>query len=181
VIIASGVTVTSYTSTGLTQNLSYKFKVEARNVAGYSLLSSSITILSAAVPTAPVAPTTQINGSNVVITWTSNFNGGSSVTSYSITIVSSDGSNYYGDSANCSGGNPAVLTCSVPIATLKAVPFNLAWGASVFAKVSAINIVGTSLSSLAGNGAIILTYPDAPTLLANNPTVTTAVAIGLTW
>jgi hypothetical protein len=69
----------------------------------------------------------------------------------------------------------------VPIATLKAVPFNLAWGASVFAKVSAINIVDTSLSSLAGNGAIILTYPDAPTLLANNPAVTTAIAIGLTW
>jgi len=103
VIIASGVTVTSYTSTGLTQNLSYKFKVEARNVAGYSLLSSSITILSAAVPTAPVAPTTQINGSNVDITWTSPYNGGSSVTSYSITIVSSDGSTYYGDSASCSG------------------------------------------------------------------------------
>ena len=137
--------------------MNYKFKVEARNVAGYSLLSSSITILSAAVPTAPAAPTTQVTGSNVVITWTSNYNGGSSVTSYSITIISSDGSNYYGDSASCSGGNPAVFTCSVPIATLKAIPFNLPWGASVFAKVSAVNIVGASLSSAAGNGAIILT------------------------
>jgi len=32
-----------------------------------------------------------------------------------------------------------------------------------------------------GNGAVILTNPDAPISLANNPVVTSATKIGLTW
>lgn len=32
-----------------------------------------------------------------------------------------------------------------------------------------------------GNGAIIVLVPDSPTNLANNPAVTSALKIGLTW
>jgi hypothetical protein len=49
----------------------------------------------------------------------------------------------------------------------------LPWGSSVFAIVTAVNIYGLSLESSAGNGAIILTVPDAPVMLANNPSGTT--------
>lgn len=55
------------------------------------------------------------------------------------------------------------------------------WGASIYAKVIAINIVGNSLISDEGNGAIILTNPDAPTDLANVPAITASEQIGLTW
>jgi hypothetical protein len=49
--LASGLTDTSYTATGLTQGLIYQFKVEARNVYGFSLTYSSIvSILTAQVP-----------------------------------------------------------------------------------------------------------------------------------
>jgi hypothetical protein len=64
---------------------------------------------------------------------------------------------------------------------LRAAPFNLAWGASVYAKVLAINAAGNSIQSLAGNGAMIITYPDAPLSLAIDAALTTAAAITLTW
>lgn len=55
------------------------------------------------------------------------------------------------------------------------------WGVSVHAKVIAINVVGSSTSSLDGNGAIIVTVPDAPINLENDVAVTTGEQIGLTW
>ena len=55
------------------------------------------------------------------------------------------------------------------------------WGSSVHAKVIATNIVNSSDMSNSGNGGIILTNPAAPVSLANNPLVTTASVIGLTW
>ena len=62
-----------------------------------------------------------------------------------------------------------------------AAPFSLTWGSSVYAKVSATNIRGNSLQSLAGNGAILITVPDAPLLLSIDSALTTATKIGLTW
>jgi hypothetical protein len=62
-----------------------------------------------------------------------------------------------------------------------AAPFSLTWGSSVYAKVSATNIRGNSLQSLEGNGAILITVPDAPLLLSINFALTTATKIGLTW
>lgn len=42
------------------------------------------------------------------------------------------------------------------------------WGASVYAKVRAVNLVGSSADSEAGNGAEIFTAPDAPINLADD-------------
>jgi hypothetical protein len=53
-------------------------------------------------------------------------------------------------------------------------PFNLPWGSSIFATVTATNTVGTSAISQAGNGAIILTNPDPPQNVINVPQTTTA-------
>ena len=36
------------------------------------------------------------------------------------------------------------------------------WGSSVYAKIIAINIYGSSIISNPGNGAIIITYADPP-------------------
>jgi len=41
-------------------------------------------------------------------------------------------------------------------------PFSLPWGSSVYVKLTAKNLYGWSGTSLVGNGAIILTYPDTP-------------------
>lgn len=58
-------------------------------------------------------------------------------------------------------------TCSIPISVLQAAPFNLPWGASIFATVTASNIVNPSLTSPPGSGSIILTAPDKPLSLTN--------------
>jgi len=50
----------------------------------------------------------------------------------------------------------------VPILDLKAAPFNLPWGAHVFANIIATNAYGSSTISQNGNGAQILTNPDPP-------------------
>jgi hypothetical protein len=45
---------------------------------------------------------------------------------------------------------------------MRASPYSLPWGSSIKVRVSAKNIVGSSPFSSTGNGAIILTFPDAP-------------------
>jgi len=59
----------------------------------------------------------------------------------------------------------------VPINTLRTTPYNLPWGSSINAKVTAINKYGNSVESEVGNGAIILTYPDPPVNLIEDWTV----------
>jgi hypothetical protein len=54
----SGITAESYTTIGLTQSLTYKFKVEARNTYGFSVLSTEVSILCATVPSVLATPTT---------------------------------------------------------------------------------------------------------------------------
>jgi len=58
--LASGVLQTTYTATGLTYGLVYKFKVEAQNGFGYSDFSEEISILCASFPEKPNAPTTSV-------------------------------------------------------------------------------------------------------------------------
>jgi hypothetical protein len=62
-----------------------------------------------------------------------------------------------------------------------ASPYDLPWGSEVYAKVSAINIVGSSEYSLEGNGGIILTVPDAPIELSSDPLINSATQIGILW
>lgn len=71
--------------------------------------------------------------------------------------------------------------CTVPIATLTALPYELLLGDNVYAKVIAINFYGESLQSDAGNGGTILYVPSAPVGLADDVDVTTASVIGLEW
>jgi hypothetical protein len=93
-----------------------------------------------------------------------------------ITIRQSDGT-YSQDVTDCDGSQSSIrtsLSCLVPISTLKAAPYSIAWGSSIYAKVVAKNIKGSSLISNAGNGAVILTNPDAPLNLNNVASVTLA-------
>jgi len=85
---------------------------------------------------------------------------------------------------SCDGSNIVIrdgLSCSVPISALITTPFSLPWGSSIWARVTAINAYGSSRQSLAGNGAIILTIPDAPLSFINLPQVTSASQIGVSW
>jgi hypothetical protein len=52
---------------------------------------------------------------------------------------------------------------------------------SVYVKITATNLVGDSIESSEGNGAMIVTVPDAPINVANLPAVTAGNQVGLKW
>lgn len=67
---------------------------------------------------------------------------------------------------------------------LRASPYNLAWGSSVYARVSAINVYQTSAYSdqtPETNKAVIITYPSKPLSLHETVADRTATAVGLAW
>lgn len=181
--LEDGVATRTYTTSALlTKGRTYKIKVQARNSVGYGEFSSEVAILAAEVPAQPVAPKTTISALNVIVTWSTPDNGGSSITSYLVKARHQDGATY--SVLTCTQGSADVVslrTCTVPISQLIASPFSLVYGTSVFARITALNVYGSSVESTGGNGAIILTIPDAPVSLANNPDVTTGSQIKISW
>ena len=67
---------------------------------------------------------------------------------------------YSADLTDCDMSVSTATTCTIPVTALRESPFSLAWGSSVYAKVVAKNLYGSSLGSSAGNGAVITTTPD---------------------
>jgi hypothetical protein len=55
------------------------------------------------------------------------------------------------------------------------------WGSSIYAKVIAHNIYGASATSIVGNGAVILTNPDAPLNLAEVVESRAPTSITISW
>ena len=91
--------------------------------------------------------------------------GGLEITSYIIQIESSTG-DFYRDLTNCDAEhNQEIIstrTCSIPIESLKASPFNLSNSDKVNATVISINLLGDSDVSNVGDGAIIPPTLGAP-------------------
>ena len=69
----------------------------------------------------------------------------------------------------------------MPINILRSSKFNHPWGASIYAKIVAYNIYGYSDESAVGNGAIILTSPDAPLSVTEVITMRAATSITISW
>ena len=95
-----------------------------------------------------------------------------------------DGTVFTEEPTNCDGSDVDIMAahaCTVLIEDLRAEPYNLPWGSHIFARVIATNVIGESLPSDEGNGAQILTNPDAPLNLQNEASITQANQIGLTW
>lgn len=68
--LATGVISTSYTTTiSITPSATYEFKVQARNIIGFSPVSVGLMITAAIVPTAPTAVVTTVLANDVVVTW----------------------------------------------------------------------------------------------------------------
>lgn len=177
-------TQTSYTVSGLTLGTTYLFTVEARNTNGYSTESSEVTILHAMAPETPSTPTSSNSGTNVLIDWNAPSDNGSTISSYTITIRQSDGTTYTEDSTNCNGSDSSVISstsCTVPLSVLTSSPYLLGVGDSIFVKVVATNIKGSSSESSIGSGALVITNPDVPVSLAEDTAERTVSTLGLTW
>jgi len=106
--LEDNIPTTSYTATGLSFGSIYKFKVEAMNGFGYSEYSDEVSILCAAVPVAPVQPTTTVIADSVVFDWDEPVANGTPLTGYKVYIRKSDLS-YIIDTTVCNGGNVNVI------------------------------------------------------------------------
>ena len=115
----------------------------------------------------------------MTITWKSPNDGGSPITGFTVSIRESDGVSFSVDEANCN--ESTALTCTVPVSTLRAEPYSLEWGSSVYAKIVATNAYGDSVASQAGNGAKILTAASAPTDFVRNKGQRSTTTLGFSW
>ena len=165
-MLEESVNALSYTAESLTQGETYRFKVQAKNLYGYSEFSNIVRILAAQSPAKPVAPETVWQPETVTITWIAPDDGGSPITGFTVSVREIDGESFSVETANCDVSPN--LTCTIPVSTLRAEPYSLEWGSSVYAKVLATNAYGDSLESKAGNGAVILTAPSPPTDLVRS-------------
>jgi hypothetical protein len=103
------------------------------------------------------APTTQVSGTAVQVTWNAASSGGLPVTAYLTLVVNSEGR--FLPAPSCNGTQSSVLSsrsCTIPITSLTSAPFELVQGSLVQAKVAALNAVGTGVFSAANpTGALI--------------------------
>lgn len=178
---------TEFTVTGLSQGNVYKFKVQSRNLYGYSdLMSNEIAVLAAQIPDVPQAPVTSFDASadTVIVDWIAPDARGSPITSYTIYLREVDGTTYSLELTDCDGTQQAIMdatSCTIPALSLHYSPFLLPWGSSVYAKVMATNAYGSTELSSEGNGAVIFTYPDPPVNLQENLAERSISTLGLTW
>lgn len=183
-VLADGLYMTAHTATGLTTGTTYSFKVQSRNLNGYSDFSNEITVIAAQKPSKPSSPTTSFANDIVTISWSEPATNGAPITAYTIKVRHSNLATYSVPTDYCDGSDSgiiAALQCDIPASVLNASPYSLEWGTSVYAKIRATNIKGTSTESNAGNGAIILTEPDPPVSLQENTAFRTATTLQIQW
>lgn len=138
---------------------------------GYSLYSTDVTIKAARVPDAPSGVQTvsvyniDLVNTDITISWVTPYDGGADIIHFKVMIQTSDASIFAETTAYCDGTDPTIMadtSCTVPVSVLKAAPYSLPWGAHIWVKVLANNIVGDGPYSALGNGGQILTVPSAP-------------------
>jgi fibronectin type 3 domain-containing protein len=131
--IATGITGTSYTNTGLTNGTTYYYKVAAVNASGTSAYSNEASATPSAGGSAPAAPTgltATAGNAQVGLGWTAS----SGATSYNI---------YRGTTANGQSATPI----ATGITGTSYTNTGLTNGTTYYYKVAAVNASGTSAYS----------------------------------
>jgi Domain of unknown function (DUF4082)/Bacterial Ig domain/Fibronectin type III domain/Lysyl oxidase len=173
---------TSTTINGLTGGTSYTFTVQASNSAGPGPVSTPSNAATPTALTAPSAPTeaqvTAGNGS-ATVTWTAPANGGSPITSYTVTPY------------NGSTAQPATTVTGSPPATTATIN-GLTNGTSYTFTVTATNTIGAGPPSSPSNAVTPsvppIAYPDLQVLMPtkeiaiiHNSTTRTLEFTHVTW
>ena len=134
--IASNVSGTGFTDTGLVNGTAYFYKVAAVNAVGTSALSNEASATPrATAPSSPLSLAAVAGNATVALSWTAPAsNGGSAVTGYNV---------YRGTSAGGEGATPVASNVSGTAFT----DTGLVNGTAYFYRVAAVNAVGTSAQS----------------------------------
>lgn len=134
------------------------------------------------MPEKPQAPETEQLGDTIEISWREPYNGGSTITSYTLYFEHSDGVSYSTDATYCQPTAHLVVTkCQIPSLHFTQAPYLIPWAGEIRVKVVASNWLGDSAESDVGGGAFIFRVPDAPVNLANVAGVTMGNQIGISW
>jgi len=118
------------------------------------------------------------------VSWIEPEANGAIITSYTVYFRSVDPTIYFTLPQFCDGSNPAIMQateCIIPADEFVKAPFDLPWGASIYAKVMATNFMGASVGSNPGNGAVITSTPDAPFNLVENYAYRTKSILSFSW
>jgi hypothetical protein len=93
------------------------------------------------------------------ISWAAPSDNYKTITAYAIEVRNAAGTLYHADTTHCDGASAAVVSslyCEVPVAVLRAAPYDLALQDLVVARVRAINELGAGPFSDANtDGALI--------------------------
>jgi hypothetical protein len=138
--VTGGPAPTTARVSGLTPNTSYTFTVQASNTSGQGAVSApsnSVTIQQLSAPGAPTAVTAALGSSEAMVSWTAPSNGGSPITSYTITPYV--------------GSTPQPQTTVNNGSAMSATVTGLTNGTSYTFTVVATNSVGTGTASNASN------------------------------
>ena len=132
---------TTTTVTGLTNGTAYTFTVTATNAIGTGPASAPSSAVTPTAPTAPGAPTgvtATAGNASAVVSWTAPSNGGSAITSYTVTP-------FVGATAQ----TPTTVTGTPPATTTTVT--GLTNGTAYTFTVTATNAIGTGAASAASN------------------------------
>lgn len=93
----------SFLATDLSSGTFYEFKVEARNMYGYSEYSDMITLLSAYIPEPPINVVTTIEGDQVKVEWELVTSNGSPILAYNVYVQEIGTTTFTLESTDCDG------------------------------------------------------------------------------
>jgi fibronectin type 3 domain-containing protein len=128
--IATGITATSYTNTGLTNGTTYYYKVAAVNSVGTSGMSNEASATPFGAPAAPTGLTATAGNAQVSLSWSS----ATGATSYNL---------YRGTTS----GGESTTAIATGITTTSYTNTGLTNGTTYYYKVAAVNSSGTSAMS----------------------------------
>lgn len=152
---------TTYTVSGVSGGLTYRFKVRAVNIYGRGAFSTELVVTPSDVPGKASIPTTANSVTDVVVTWTAPNPHSSAIDAYEVLFKKLDGT-FSTELTACDASTSPIITalsCTVPMATLRTLT-SLTVGSVIQVKLRAHNTNGWGdYSELNIGGAKIETIP----------------------